>query len=137
METRRRSGRRSGSLVGALLAVVVIAAIVVVAIFVFRDDNGSNPARADVAVRACNPDAAGGEPRASGEIVNHSSKTSNYAITIEFNDPQGNQVSEGATAVNDVEAGERATWELTGVRDAKGPVVCEVGSVTRTHLPGQ
>jgi hypothetical protein len=120
-----------------VLAVVVLAAIVVVVVLMLRDDNSSNPAKADVTQTACNADPGGGEPTASGEIVNHSSKTSNYAIQVEFNDPQGNQVSEGATAVNDVEAAERATWELTGARDAKGPVVCEITNVSRTHIPGQ
>jgi hypothetical protein len=120
-----------------VFAVLVVAAIVVVAVLMLRDDNSSNPAANDVAVKACNADPAGGEPTASGEIVNHSSKTSNYAITIEFNDPQGNQVSEGATAVNDVEAGDLATWKLTGVREAKGPVGCDISNVSRTHVPGQ
>jgi hypothetical protein len=131
IETRRRS------LVGPIMAAVVIAAVVVVAIVVLSDDDSSS-AKNDVAVRSCTVAPGGGRPTAAGEIVNHSSKTSNYVVRIRFLDAQGNRVSEGATAVNDVGRAETAQWQLTGVRNtANGPVRCEISGVTRTHLPGQ
>jgi len=90
-----------------------------------------------VTVAACNADPGGGDPTASGQIVNDSSKTSNYVIRLRFNDAQGNGVSEGVVAVDDVEAGATARWELTGTRSAEGPLTCEITDVSRTHLPGQ
>ena len=110
---------------------------VVVAIVVFAGNNSSDPAKDDVTVQACNADPGGGQPKASGQIVNNTSKPSNYVVRLEFLDAQGNQVSEGATAVKDVEPSQTASWELTGTRDARGPVKCEVTGVSRTHIPGQ
>jgi hypothetical protein len=128
VEQRRRSN------VGILVAVLVLAAIVVgVVVLLTRDDSPS--VRGDVAVQGCQAD--GGKPTATGTILNHSSKTSNYVIRMNFKDGSGNQVSEGVNAVNDVEAGASAQWTLTGTRAARGPVNCEVTGVTRTHIPGQ
>jgi hypothetical protein len=128
VEERRRSR------VGLLVVVLVLAVIVVgVVVLVTKDDSPS--ARGDVAVQACQAD--GGKPTATGTILNHSSKASNYVIRMKFKDGSGNQVSEGVNAVNDVEAGASATFTLTGTRAARGPVNCEVTGVTRTHVPGQ
>jgi hypothetical protein len=128
---RRHTGLR---LVAALVALVVIAAVVLAVVLVTRT---SDDAEDDVAVATCEADSGGGDPRASGQIVNDSSKTSNYVIRLRFNDAQGNGVSEGGVAVDDVEAGATARWELTGTRSAQGPLTCEVTDVSRTHLPGQ
>jgi hypothetical protein len=128
--------RRSGAfrVVALLLALVVIAAVVVAVLLVTRT---SDDAKDDVTVAACDADPGGGKPTASGQIVNDSSKTSNYVIRLRFNDSEGNAVSEGVAPVGDVEAGATARWELTGARSADGPVTCEVTDVSRTHLPGQ
>jgi hypothetical protein len=136
-ETVDRPPRRRGAvfrLIALLLALAVIVAIVVAVVMVTRT---SDDAKDDVTVRACNADPGGGDPKASGRIVNDSSKTSNYVIRLRFDDAQGNGVSEGAANVNDVEAGATARWELTGTRSAGGPVTCVVTDVSRTHLPGQ
>jgi hypothetical protein len=128
--------RRGGVLrvVGLLVALVVIAAIVLVVVLV---TNTSDDAKDDVSVATCEADPGGGDPTASGQIVNDSSKTSNYVVRLRFNDAQGNGVSEGVAAVDDVEAGATARWELTGTRSAEGPLTCELTDVSRTHLPGQ
>ena len=133
VETRPR---RSGAfrLIALLAVLVVIAAVVLAVVLVTRT---SDDAKDDVNVSACSADPGGGKPTASGEIVNDSSKTSNYVIRLRFNDSDGNAVSEGAAAVDDVDAGQTARWELTGARSADGPVTCEVTDVSRTHLPGQ
>ena len=128
---RRHTGLR---IIAALVALAVIAAIVLAVVLVTRT---SDDAKDDVAVQRCEPDPGGGDPTASGQIVNDSSKTSNYVIRLRFDDAQGNGVSEGVTAVDDVEAGATAQWELTGTRSAEGPLTCEVTDVSRTHLPGQ
>ena len=127
---------RGRSFVGALIGIAIVAAVTVGAVVVFRNDSGPS-ARADVAIQACQPDPAGGKPSASGTIVNGSSKTSNYVIRLKFKDTQGNQVSNGLTAVKSVQPGANATWRLLGSRKANGPVQCEVTGVSRTHLPGQ
>jgi hypothetical protein len=128
--------RRGGAfrVVALLLALLVVAAIVVAVLLVTRT---SDDAKDDVTVAACNADPGGGKPTASGQIVNDSSKTSNYVVRLRFNDAQGNGVSEGVAAVDDVEAGATARWELTGTRSAEGPLTCELTDVSRTHLPGQ
>jgi hypothetical protein len=128
---RRHMGLR---LLAALVALVVIAAVVLAVVLVTRT---SDDAKDDVAVATCEADPSGGDPSASGQIVNDSSKTSNYVIRLRFNDAQGNGVSEGVVAVDDVEAGATARWELTGTRSARGPLTCEITDVSRTHLPGQ
>jgi hypothetical protein len=136
-ETVDRPPRRRGGVfrwIALLVALAVIAAIVVVVIMVTRT---SDDAKDDVAVKACAADPGGGDPKASGQIVNSSSKTSNYVIRLKFNDAQGNGVSEGVANVNDVQAGATARWQLTGTRSARGPVTCVVTDVSRTHLPGQ
>jgi hypothetical protein len=128
--------QRRRSFVGPLVALIIVAALVIVAIALFRD-NGSSSAKKDVNVQSCTADPGGGKPTARGQIVNRSSKTSNYVIRLKFTDAQGNQVSEGASAVKDVASNETAAWDLTGTRGAKGPLNCEVTGVTRTHIPGQ
>lgn len=117
-----------------MLALVVIAAVVIAVVLAGRS---SDDAKKDVSVQACNADANGGKPKASGQIINHSSKTSNYVVKLKFTDAQGNSVSEGAAPVKSVDANETAQWELTGDRGAKGPLKCELSGVSRTHLPGQ
>ena len=130
--------RRRRSVIGPVIAVLLVAAVVVAAIIVFAGNNGSTSAKSDVTVQACSADPGGGRPKAGGQIVNHSSKASNYVIRLKFTDAQGNSLSEGASAVKDVAPNATATWDLTGVRDAKGPVKCEVTGVSRTRiLPGQ
>lgn len=131
IEQRRRS------LVGPIIAVLVVAAVVVVAIVLFAGNDSSDPAKDDVTVQACTADPDGDKPTATGQILNGTSKPSNYVIRLKFLDAPGNQVSEGVNVVNDVEPGATATWKLTGTRGAKGPVRCEVTGVSRTHVPGQ
>jgi hypothetical protein len=129
-----RERRRS---VGPIVALLVVVAAIVVAVVVFAGSNSSNPAKDDVTVQACSADPAGGKPTASGQILNNTSKPSNYVIRLDFLDAQGNQVSEGVNAVKDVEPGATASWKLTGTRDASGPLRCELEGVSRTHIPGQ
>lgn len=124
------------SIIGALLAIAILGAVVVGAVTIFGKDSGAS-AKSDVTIQACQADPAGGKPSASGNIVNGSSKTSNYVIRLKFKDAQGNQVSEGVNAVRSVKVGANATWRLLGSRKANGPVQCEVTGVSRTHLPGQ
>ena len=118
----------------AIVALLIVAAIVIGFLLARKT---TDDAKKDVSVKVCKADAGGGKPTASGEILNHSSKTSNYTIRLKFKDKQGNAVSEGLAPVKDVEPDKTATWELTGGESAKGPLTCEITGVGRTHLPGQ
>lgn len=129
--------RRRNPLLRIMVSLLVLAAILVVVLVFVVKGTSSKSAAKDVTVSNCAADANGGKPTASGTILNHSSKTSNYVIQLTFTDPQGNTVSEGVAAVKDVAADETATWDLTGARDANGAVKCEITDVSRTHLPGQ
>lgn len=128
--------RRRRSVVGPLIGLLILVVVIIVAVVVFTKDDSAS-ARGDVTLQSCEADPSGDKPTASGTILNHSSKTSNYTIRLTFTDGQGNQVSEGVNSINDVEAGASATWKLTGTRAAKGPLKCEVTGVSRTHIPGQ
>lgn len=130
-----RAGERGG-VVRGLLALIGLAAVVVVVLVVVIANKTSDGAKQDVTVRTCAASSTG-NPRASGVVQNHSSKTSNYVIRIKFIDAQGNAVSDGLAPVKSVGANRTATWELTGDRGATGKVSCEITGVTRIHLPGQ
>ena len=89
----------------------------------------------DVVVTACNPAPAGGKPTASGTISNATSKASGYTFRVQFLDPSGNEVSQGATGVAKVDAGGTAKWDLEGATSANGPVTCKLNNITRTAVP--
>ena len=121
---------------GVLVGLLIFVAVIIGAVVVFSNRNSASAA-GDVTVQSCSADPAGGKPTASGTIVNHSSKSSNYVIRLKFTDAQGNQVSEGVNAVRSVKPAANAVWKLLGSRGVKGPVTCNVSGVNRTHLPGQ
>jgi hypothetical protein len=128
--------RRRGRLLGAVVSLLVLAAVVIVVLVLVINGTSSESAKKDVTVTTCRS-VDGGKPTASGRILNHSSKTSNYVIRLKFTDAEGNTVSEGLAPVDSVGADRTATWELTGARDVKGSVRCEITGVSRTHVPGQ
>jgi hypothetical protein len=128
--------RRRGGLLRVLVGLIVLAVIVVLVLVLVVNGTSSKSAQKDVTVTKCGP-GDGGKPTATGRILNHSSQTSNYVIRLSFSDAQGNTVSEGVAPVKSVGAGETATWDLTGARDANGPLRCAITGVSRTHLPGQ
>ncbi|HEX8770509.1 MAG TPA: FxLYD domain-containing protein [Acidimicrobiales bacterium] len=95
---------------------------------------GSSAAK-DVTVSACDADPSGGKPVARGEIHNTSSEASSYTIHVKFVDSAGNGVGDGAAVVAKVDASGTASWDATGTQSAKGPLKCELESVTRTAAP--
>lgn len=120
-----------------LLVLLLLIIIAVVAVILAHRNSSSDTAKKDVTITACNADPGGGKPKAEGQVVNQSSKTSNYVIRVKFTDAQGNRVAEGVDGVKGVKALETSKFTLTGDSGAKGPLKCEVSGVTRTHLPGQ
>ena len=95
----------------------------------------SKTAKKDVSIQHCTADPNGGHPVASGGITNHSSKASTYTIHVEFDDSSGNSITDGVAAVARVDAGGTAAWHATGIQDAKGPLKCQLESVTRNEAP--
>ena len=128
--------RRRGRLLRVVVSLLVLAVIVALVLVLLIKGTSSKSAKKDVTVTACRANGKG-KPTASGTILNHSAKTSNYVIQLAFTDAQGNTVSEGVAPVKSVRANEKATWDLTGDRDVKGSVQCNIAGVSRTHLPGQ
>jgi hypothetical protein len=134
VRVEEKKGRGKLGLILGILLLVVLAAVAAVVILAGRN---TQDAKKDVTIKSCQADPQGGKPKASGQILNHTSKTSNYVVKIKFKDAQGNSLSEGAAPVQSVNADKTATWELTGARAAKGPLTCELTGVSRTHVPGQ
>lgn len=133
----RGEEKRKRSKLWLLLAIVLLLVLAAVAAVLVLAGRNTKDAKKDVTVKTCKADPQGGKPKASGQILNHSSKTSNYVVKIKFNDAQGNSLSEGAAPVQSVDADKTAAWELTGDRSAKGPLKCVLTGVSRTHVPGQ
>ena len=96
--------------------------------------SGSAAAK-DVSVTSCTASATGGHPTASGQIVNHSSKSSAYTIHVKFTDSAGNGVGDGVAAVANVAPASTATWHADGSLNAKGPLTCKLASLTRNAVP--
>jgi hypothetical protein len=112
-----------------------LAAIMLSVLLVLAGCSSSKAAATkDVKITACTADPNGGHPTASGEIVNHSSKSSLYTVHVKFYDASGNAVGDGIAAVAKVDPGTSATWRATGTLNAKGPITCKLSSVTRTAV---
>lgn len=95
----------------------------------------SSSSTKDVTITACTASPTGGHPRASGQILNHSSKASVYTIHVKFKDPSGNSVGDGVAAVAKVDPSTSAKWSATGSLSHKGAVKCNLSSVTRNAVP--
>ena len=93
--------------------------------------SSSKSAKKDVKITACKAGPGNGKPTASGTIVNHSSKTSAYAVHVKFKDSSGNSVGDGVSVVASVDPNETAKWDTKSTLNAKGPVTCELSSVNR------
>ena len=130
---RPRRGRGLRILIGLILLAVVAAVVAIVIVATKESDD----AKDDVSIQSCEADSGGGQPTASGQVNNTTSKDSNYTIRVKFLDPDGNTLTQGQTAVSDVASGSTADWELTGVQSTDGQVRCEVSGASRTHVPGQ
>ena len=97
-----------------------------------RSSSTSHPAAADVTLASCSTDDAGFATSAV-VIANHSSKTSNYIVTVTFTTKTGQQLGTGTAAVNNLVAGQSSTpQEANSLTDAPaGSFTCEVAEVTR------
>lgn len=97
--------------------------------------NTAHPPTADVRVTDCAVDGGLGLPAAGLTVTNHSSRTSEYAISVEFTDTAGNRLTVTAAAVADLGPGHTARQTARGVRRIHGPVECRVMRVERIAAP--
>ena len=91
-------------------------------------------AKADVTITKCAPSTNGfSGPEATVSVVNHSSKTSNYIITVAFESPNGaTQLDTGNAAVQNLAAGQ--SNRNGGIFESElnsQQFVCKVADVTR------
>jgi len=104
------------------------------ALLVGCNSGSSNSPNADISVTSCAADPAGGKPRASGTIVNHSSKASGYTFRVRFVDTAGNVVTDAPNGVGKVEPNATAAWTALGNASAKGPLTCKLTDQTRAAV---
>jgi len=128
-------GRQSAGAAGLLVAVIVVIVIIVANKGTTSPNPGSgtsaHPASDDVTV-TCAPTDSVGFMHSNVTITNHSSQTSDYVVTISFNDAQGNRLQEGTATQDDVAPGQTATTDGMGDGSTGGtPASCVVANVTR------
>lgn len=91
----------------------------------------ADDATGDVEIGSCQVDPTLHWPSADLKITNHSSKSSNYIVNIEFVDAGGTRLAEGIAATNNLAAGQAANVKAAGTAEVKGKVSCKVSKVTR------
>ena len=93
--------------------------------------NGSNPPEADVTVKSCATDEFG-YMEAKVEVVNHSSKASNYSVEVAFEGNGGTvQLGTGAVLVSGLEPGQTTLQDANPFEKSTGAFTCRVTSVDR------
>jgi hypothetical protein len=115
--------------------ILLAGAVVCIAAALTGCSASGKTAAKDVTIAACTVSPTGGHPTATGRIMNHSSKSSAYAIHVKFTDSAGNGVGDAVAAVAKVDAGSTANWHANGSLNTKGPLKCALSSVTRTISP--
>lgn len=94
-------------------------------------NNGENPPQADVSITSCDLDQYLSYPQATLHITNHSTKTSDYMIEVNFLDASGTKIADGTAISNNIEAGQSAIEKATGLSSMKGAITCKVTDVNR------
>jgi hypothetical protein len=96
--------------------------------------NSSHPPQKDVTVSSCTFDSTINGLTAKLQIINHSSKTSNYIVDVVFNDSKGVQIGSTSGVDNNVAAGQTAVTQAVDVASqppAGGVVNCVIKNVNR------
>ena len=99
-------------------------------------NNTAHPPAADVKVTSCTVDPSTNWPAAKLEITNHSSKTSNYTVQVQFLNSSGIRVADALAAASNVSPGERAVETAQSLDVVSGNVTCNVTSVDRFASTG-
>ena len=90
----------------------------------------AHPAKDDVSIDSCAVDGSG-YAAAQLAITNHSSKRSNYIVTVRFIAPDGALWDTALTGQSEIDGGQSATQNAQSIKSAAPVVTCEVGNVTR------
>ena len=97
-------------------------------------DNDEHPPADDVTVNDCGPASGTNFMRASVDVRNHSSKASNYIITVAFESDDGDRQLTTSTAfVNGLGADQTTTAEANSFQEPPGGVefTCRISQVER------
>jgi len=102
-----------------------------------EEGGSTHPASADVKIAKCAlPNNQFEGAQATLKVTNHSSKASDYIITIAFDSPNGKtQFDTGDAIINNLGPGQTTTnTDATSLKSSlrKKKFVCKVASVTRT-----
>jgi len=120
---------------GRLSAIAALVAVIV-AIVVIRavSSTPTHPAANDIEQVMCNHTDSVGYWHAIVRITNHTSRTSDYAVTVEWDDASGARLQSGSGFINGVAAGQNATGDIEAPPPATAgiPELCKAVSVTRT-----
>ena len=134
-------------IVGALVVLGIIAVVVIVVavgnevddrvdddgITTFSD-NDENPPADDVSIAECGPAPGTGFMRATVDVVNHSSESSNYVVTVAFeSEDGGRQLATSTAFVNGLGPDQTTTSEANSFQEAPGgqEFSCRVTKVER------
>jgi hypothetical protein len=101
--------------------------------------NKTHPPAGDVAIASCAPDSDAGWVDAKVVVTNHSSKTSNYLVTIAFTSKDNaTQIDTGLVAVNNLAPGQAsAPQDAMGTNDAPAAgFACKAAQVERYASTG-
>ena len=92
--------------------------------------NDEHPPQADAELTACGTAEHLGYPRATVRVTNHSTKRSNYMVSVKFVDSTNTIVGTGMALMSDVDPGQAATDTAAAV-GAKGQATCQITGVER------
>ncbi|MFJ9917302.1 FxLYD domain-containing protein [Actinacidiphila glaucinigra] len=94
-----------------------------------------NAPQKDVTLSKCGTDSFGQYPQADLVVKNHSSKSSNYIVQVEFTDAEGTRAAEGTAALNNLAPGQKANEKAVGLSKAPSGMKCRITKVTRYAAP--
>lgn len=119
-------------ILGGLAVLAVIGIIVAIAVVERTVENppGDGPAD-DLEITACEVDGDTRWPHADLTVTNHSSKTSDYVVSIEFVTTSGTRVAEANVAVDNLAPDQVARERAQGLTQVDGQVSCSITDVTR------
>lgn len=95
-------------------------------------NSGNHAASNDVVISACGPNTALEGWKATVTVTNHTSKASDYLVTVTFNSADGSkQYDSTIAAANAVQPGQTATADAIALQTIPEGAVCKIANVTR------
>lgn len=97
--------------------------------------SSDNPAINDVSITKCElkTEFQTAYPDALVAVTNHSSKTSDYYVTVAFDNPDGSQFDTGIASVHTLAAGQSGSDTARSLKEgAPNGITCKITDVSRT-----